>query len=334
MTSLKKTLNSQLKAKLGPTDAILNSLADESGQILIIILLVLVVGVSIVLSLSARSITDIRTTTSTEQSNRAYFAAEAGIERALQQIKDNAVTGNIVGSGGNLGNNASYTGTIASTGGSAQAFYFSGLKDTTTQVNLRTTVTDDTTGLNGGRLNVYWHTTASPQTSDTAALEVTLLRKNSATGSYSLDKYACDPFVATRSNGFSCGGAASSSFTISGNCATPTLSGISNNSSITNFCNKVGITINASANEKTLLARIRPIYAGDGIAVEYANSAGTAPALALPQQGYTITSTGVGTDGSNRKLVVFRSFPSLPTVFDFVLYNGSNNALQKPWWYA
>lgn len=327
MKSFKKNLSSLLATF---NSKLLTFNSDESGQILIIILLVLVVGVSIVLSLSARSITDVRTTTSTEQSNRAYFAAEAGIERALQQIKDNsAVSGSITGSGSGLGNGASYTGTITSTGGTAQAFYYSGLKDTTIQVNLRTDVLTDATGLNGGRLNVYWHTTNSPLTSDTAALEITLLRKNTSTGAYSLDKYACDPFVSTRSNGFNCSGSASSSFTISGNCLTTTLSGLSN-TSITNFCNKVGLTINASANEKTLLARIRPIYSGDGIAVEYANSTGTAPALTLPQQGYTISSTGIGPDGSNRKLVVFRSFPSLPTVFDFVLYNGSNNALQKP----
>lgn len=304
-----------------------NSLRDESGQVLIIILLVMVVAVSIVLSLSARSLTDIRTTTSTEQSNRAYFAAEAGIERALQQIKDNSITSSISGGGVDLGNKASYTGTIASTGGTAQAFYFSGLQDNSIQVNLRTIVTSDDTGIQNGRLNVYWHTRTNPIDSDTAALEVTLLRKNSS-GNYAVDKFACDPFNAgTRSsNGFNCGGAAAPLVFNSSNCSTTTLAGISN-SSITNFCVKASFPVNST--EKTVLARIRPLYSSDGIAVEYVDSTG-ATVQVLPQQGYIIESTGVGPDGATRKLKVFRSFASLPTVFDFVLYNGSTNPLQKP----
>lgn len=330
--SLKQSFQDFLKIQFN------RSYKDESGQVLIIILLVLVVGVSIVLSLSARSITDVRTTTSTEQSNRAYFAAEAGIERALQQIKDGSISGSgnpIAGQSTDLGNGATYTGTIDSSGGVAKAFYFTAVKDTTIQANLRSTVTDDTTGLNGGRLNIYWHTVSSPAPSagDTAALEITLLRKNSSTGAYSVDKYACDPIASRASvDGFSCAGSVSGTNPPT-SCGTATLAGVSN-STINSFCFKTTIPVNASANERTLLMRIRPIIpppvtsTSEGIAVEYTTNLGAIQTL--PQQGYTITSTGVGKDGSNRKLVVFRSFPSLPTVFDFVLFNGSNNALQKP----
>lgn len=325
--SIFSTLNSQLST----------SLTDQSGQILIIILLVLVVGVSIVLSLSARSITDLRTTTSTEQSNRAYFAAEAGIERALQQIKDGGITGSgnpISGQDTDLGSSGSqYSGTIDSSGGVAKAFYFTALKDTTLQVNLRTTVTDDTTGQNGGGVNIYWHTSTNPVAGDTAALEITLLRKNKSSGNYSIDKFACDPISSRASvDGFNCAGSVSGT-NPAVSCGTTTLAGVSN-SSINSFCFKATIPLNSSANEQTLLMRIRPIIpppftsTSEGIAVEYTKPIGTI--ATLPQQGYTITSTGVGKDGSNRKLVVFRSFPSLPTVFDFVLYNGSSNALQKP----
>src|SRR3989304_631033 len=66
----------------------------EKGQILILFLLVLVVGLAIVLSVASRTITDIRTTTTSDESNRAYFAAEAGIEEALQQLES---TGSIPG---------------------------------------------------------------------------------------------------------------------------------------------------------------------------------------------------------------------------------------------
>ena len=53
----------------------------QAGQILIIFLLILVVGLALVLSVASRSITDIRITTSTDESNRAYFAAEIKIRR-------------------------------------------------------------------------------------------------------------------------------------------------------------------------------------------------------------------------------------------------------------
>jgi len=62
---------------------------NQSGQILIIFLLVLVVGLAIALSIASRTVTDIRQTTTSDESNRAYFAAEAGVERALKQISEN-----------------------------------------------------------------------------------------------------------------------------------------------------------------------------------------------------------------------------------------------------
>src|SRR3990167_11200524 len=59
---------------------------SQKGQMLIIFLLVLVVGVAIVLSVASRSLTDIRTTTTSDEPIRAYFAAEAGVESALKKI--------------------------------------------------------------------------------------------------------------------------------------------------------------------------------------------------------------------------------------------------------
>lgn len=312
---------------------------DENGQILIIILLVLVVGVSIVLSLSARSLTDIRTTTSTEQSNRAYFAAEAGIERALQQIKDGGVSGTtqIAGNNSPLGNQAQYNGQIEITGGSTNAFAYDALKDQTIQVNLKpninmTTYSDANFGLASGRLSVNWHVGGNPTPS--AALEISILRVNSS-GDYQMDRIACDKDAATRGNGFNCTGPAGLAVTNGGNNCSANPVPVSNKgSSVTNifYCNSISFNAVGAGSYKSVLMRIRPLYQGDQIAVRYFTSgeypSGTAGSL--PQQGYKITSTGTGSDGASRKLEVYRSFPTLPTVFDFVLYNGSSNALTKP----
>jgi len=56
----------------------------QSGQALVIILLVMAVGLTIALSIISRSITDIRISQQEEESARAFFVAEAGIEEALK----------------------------------------------------------------------------------------------------------------------------------------------------------------------------------------------------------------------------------------------------------
>lgn len=56
---------------------------EEKGQIVIILLLLMLVTLSIGLALTQKSVTDVTTSTQTEQSSRAFSAAEAGIEKAL-----------------------------------------------------------------------------------------------------------------------------------------------------------------------------------------------------------------------------------------------------------
>lgn len=56
---------------------------EEKGQIIIILLLLMLVTLSIGLALTQKSVTDVTTSTQTEQSSRAFSAAEAGIEKAL-----------------------------------------------------------------------------------------------------------------------------------------------------------------------------------------------------------------------------------------------------------
>lgn len=57
----------------------------QSGQVIVILLLVMLVVLSVVLAITQRSTTDLSSSTETEQSTRAYSAAEAGLEQALQR---------------------------------------------------------------------------------------------------------------------------------------------------------------------------------------------------------------------------------------------------------
>src|SRR3970040_1823596 len=58
----------------------------KSGQILILVLLIVVVALAVGLSVASRNITNLRTSTQTEQSQRAFTAAEGGVEDVLSRI--------------------------------------------------------------------------------------------------------------------------------------------------------------------------------------------------------------------------------------------------------
>jgi hypothetical protein len=60
----------------------------QEGQVIIIMLLIMVVALALGLAIVGHSISDISTSTKTEDSARAYSAAEAGIERALVSSTD------------------------------------------------------------------------------------------------------------------------------------------------------------------------------------------------------------------------------------------------------
>src|SRR3990167_6666943 len=63
------------------------------GQILILILLIVVVALAVGLSVASRNITNLRTSTQTEHSQRAFTAAEGGVEDVLSRLSQ--VTQNI-----------------------------------------------------------------------------------------------------------------------------------------------------------------------------------------------------------------------------------------------
>ena len=58
----------------------------KQGQILILVLLAVVVVLAIGLSVASRNITNLRTSTQTEQSQRAFTAAEGGVEDVLSNL--------------------------------------------------------------------------------------------------------------------------------------------------------------------------------------------------------------------------------------------------------
>ena len=77
---------------------------SQNGQILLIVVLSMVVALSVSLSIASRTISNLRISKQSEESQRAFQAAEAGLERAVRQV---STGGDAVGNGfsGDLTNN-------------------------------------------------------------------------------------------------------------------------------------------------------------------------------------------------------------------------------------
>ena len=58
---------------------------NQNGQVVIILLMVVLVALAVALSVIGRSLNDVSSSTKIEDSSRAFSAAQAGIEKALQQ---------------------------------------------------------------------------------------------------------------------------------------------------------------------------------------------------------------------------------------------------------
>lgn len=273
--------------------------SSSSGQALIILLLVMVVGLTIGLSIATRTATDVRLTSQDELSQKAFSAAEAGIEDALRRD-----LGTFSSSGTQTVGDAQYEVRVTPQGG-GQTFATSEpiVKDDVAQVILNPPTANPPT-----TMDIYWVNTAagSGETSPEASLEIIEVYENG--GTYGVYKY-----------------------TFNSNCTTTSASGDLNNF-MTSGCDpapatatiggrtysaKVSINLKPAASDNPQYLRIKPLYNKTSVAVQ--GPAGTT----LPLQGYLVESTGISSDIS-RKIQVFRSAETLPSIFDYVLYSGSD----------
>lgn len=257
----------------------------QEGQALLIVVLVMVVAMSVGLSIAVRTTTNIRTASEDESSQRAFSAAEAGIEQSLTR-------GNSFQINGSFGNTTYSTKGIPLSG--AQFLVHNGttvLKDEPVDVWL-SDYPDYITPWSGN-LTVNWGTAGetcaiSESVNTQAALEIVLIYGSKAAPR--VHEYLLDPCSSRRGN---------NKFQVSapgGN--------VSNKS----FAYQYSIAVNSG-----LIARIIPLYAPTSIGIS-ANSP-------LPSQGTIIASTGVF-DNTKREIVSFRGYPKLPLeVFPFIFFS-------------
>lgn len=286
----------------------------EKGQALLVVVLVMVIALTVGLSLASRSITVLRNTTQESDSQKAFSAAEAGIEQGLKLTTQGQ---DLLAGPKSLGNNAlikqldinvvstplewllSNGNYVPQDEGSDVWLSQYSTNQSVFQVNTVPAYSNPWSGI----LTLGWGSTSDscattpPQA---AALEVAVLYEDPAHPDLSHileSKYTYDQCVGTnRANLDQFGKPLAGSVTITGKL----------------FPNKASITVTNG-----ILMRITPVYTGTflGVSVSSGN--------ALPAQGRIITATGqAGTTGSvERKVQYYQGYESLPSEYFYGLFS-------------
>ncbi len=285
---------------------------NEKGQLILVLILVMVVALGIGLSVVQKSLVDVSTSTKVEESSRAFSAAEAGIEKALQADSPIASL--------DLGNQAQITGVdkseippIPGVGSSQIALEYPPLsKEEIAQVWLADPAANlpNCTPLfvcyTQNSLDVYW---GLPNTSDKEkpAIEIKVIEYSG--GAYNSRPFYLDP-VSSR--------AASSNFTdVSSGCSN-TLPPITTTYGATRsfYCKWTLSGLSPSL----MLLRVRILYssASQPLAVQAVGTCGKN--CSLPTQARIFTSTGISGE-TQRKVSIFRLDKVVPPYFDYAIFS-------------
>lgn len=299
-------------------------LSNQNGQVVIILLLTALVALTVGLAITQRSITDVSISTQTEQSSRAFSAAEAGIEKALQLESAGSPIGDILQTG-DLGNESSaQVRPIYDLPRPGQALEYPPIgKETVAQFWL----TDPKGALpptlsliyQGSEVDIYFGDPASTG-DDSPALEVNLITWD-GTKYNTTRQYFDSNLGRVTANGFD-----------SADCpATPYLINTSSSPSAdtTRYSDrKFKCQITPSLDVKPsgqlpVIIRARILYSDTSqqmaVAPKGLNCGGSGNPCSLPAQATIYTS--VGTAGKSQRVVqVFRMDNVVPPFFDFALF--------------
>lgn len=260
---------------------------SEKGQILLIVVITMIVALTVGLTIASRTVTELRLSRQNEESQRAFNAAEAGIDRVLQQ-------GGEITLEEELGNNAEFVVSATSYDGS-QIYLNNGEEvDQDVGADLWLSNYPDYSNRRTGNLTIYWgdttQTSCGEDNTTRPALEVALLQGESVEN-LQIKKYLYDT-CSSRTSG-TLDGASTGSYTV------PGIPGAT-------FTNRTSSAIDFS---NGIIAKVIPLYNSTKVAVVAQTSGGGQ--LALPSQGSVIESTG--TSGETvRKITYFQSYPQLP----------------------
>lgn len=287
--------------------------SSQNGQSLLIVVLSLAVVLTIVLSILARSVTDIKISTGSEESLRAFSAAEAGVERAL--IAGSGIGTTLIG-------NAQFSASVTKVGEGAKSFVspaptFSGETSffwfVAHDANGNLTCGSGLSCFTGSQLKVCWGKEGtSGSLATTPAIEATIVYATTP-GVYSTlraARTAFDPYDARiASNGFSAPDAGTCS--VNGE-------NFAFQKTVDLAALGIGAGVYGSANGLQFLT-VRTLYNTTesqpvAISVDFAGNG------LLPGQGIVIESSGQSGE-ANRKINVFQGFGEPPLPFGAVVFS-------------
>ncbi|NMB84018.1 hypothetical protein GYA28_01895 [Candidatus Roizmanbacteria bacterium] len=255
---------------------------SKTGQVLLISLMLVATVVTVMLASSFTSVSNTQITKLEEENQKALAAAEAGIEKALQQ-KSGSVN---IGSLSNLGN---YTGTATIDNTYNKTIFSSPLMQKNENYTFYLADKDTFTNPYNGNLTVYY---GSQSSCSDIALEITVIYDDSATTGYDVKKY-----VADIGNKF-----ASDTDDIGVN------SGATKEDQAYN-CN---FPINISAYQNPKIMFIQTFFNS----TKYAFDGGI---NVIKPQGSFVNSQATSNSGVSKKIQLFQSYPQIPS--DFFMTN-------------
>lgn len=300
----------------------------QTGQTIIILLLIMLVALSIGLVVTQRSLTDLTSSTQTDQSSRAFSAAEAGIEQAIQLCPPGVACNNIPASDKTiqLGNQSSsditISGALPATG---QLLEYPPIKkEEFAQFWLASPedINDTSNSYNEASFefyfgNIYDYSSSSYE-AEQPAVEVNVVLKDES-GKFGPKRFYLDSNNTRRDkNGFistvpTCraGGYAKTTVNLT-------------NASDSNFYCRATISYSLSSpcfpgstgGCRPILVRVRPLYSNlaHKMAIE------PNPGKSLPPQASIYTS--IGNSGQSQKTIrVFRMKYVVPQFFDFAIFS-------------
>lgn len=292
----------------------------QKGQAVIILLLIMLVSLTIGLAITQRSLTDISTSNKGEESSRAFSAAEAGIEQALQTgIPPNAD----VSLGNNSSANVTFSGALPACGDTTTALEYPPIgKDTAAQIWLtHQTNTGCSSDYTGTSLKIYFGNDPRgiADSNDTVAIEVNVITQNS--GVYTSNKYFYDPIPAANRTSIR---GSDNGFT-DPNCPLTSLPSVKTTRSDTNDTFRCVATVPPAGTfiGTPILVRTRILYSSTPQAIAFGP---VGSGVSIPSQAKIITSTG-SSGQVQKKVQVFQLPRVVPPIFDYAVF--SNGPVQK-----
>lgn len=269
----------------------------QKGQILLIVVLTMIVALTVGLSIAARVVTELKLSKQNEESQRAFQAAESGIQQTIERQSAIGTLNSPI----NLDNNASFSTTFTTDNGTAiivnngqEVDQASGadvwLSDYS--ANPANLFQNPMGAGSPVAITVYWgnptQTSCAASSGDSVAPAIEIVLLKGTVANPTIQKNVYEASGCSRITGATAGTTSGGPYTLKG----------------ATFRNSASLTFGGASLSNGLIMKVIPIFNSSLVGFQ---SSG----VVFPAQGSVVTSTGTSGD-TVRKVVYFQSYPQLP----------------------